>query len=394
MEFDSIEEALEALRNGDSIIVVDDEDRENEGDLIAVTQWMKDNTINFMAKEARGLICAPISSQIAKRLNLKTMVDGNTDDYGTNFTVSIDHISTTTGISAFDRTATAKALINPDSKPESFHKPGHLFPLVSKEKGVLVRPGHTEAAVDLAKLTGATPAGVICEIMNDDGTMAKGNELQQFKERHQLKMITIESLINYRRKQESEGIELKATVKMPTDIGNFKMYGFQSQYTHEDIVVLGKGEPRTTENVRLHSACLTGDIFHSQRCDCGAQLEASMKYINAHGGLIIYLPQEGRGIGLMNKLKAYELIEQGHDTVTANLALGFDEDLRDYHIAAQILKYFNVQQVNLLSNNPKKFEGLEDYGIKIADRTEIIVPETEHNHHYMETKKLKMGHLI
>lgn len=322
------------------------------------------------------------------------MVDGNTDEYGTNFTVSIDHISTTTGISAFDRTATAKALINPDSKPESFHKPGHLFPLVSKEKGVLVRPGHTEAAVDLAKLTGAAPAGVICEIMNDDGTMAKGNELQQFKERHQLKMITIESLINYRRKQESEGIELKATVKMPTDIGDFKMYGFQSQYTHEDIVVLGKGEPRTTENVRLHSACLTGDIFHSQRCDCGAQLEASMKYINDHGGLIIYLPQEGRGIGLMNKLKAYELIEQGHDTVTANLALGFDEDLRDYHIAAQILKYFNVQQVNLLSNNPKKFEGLKDYGIKVADRTEIIVPETEHNHHYMETKKLKMGHLI
>ncbi|UDI77983.1 3,4-dihydroxy-2-butanone-4-phosphate synthase [Staphylococcus taiwanensis] len=393
MKFDAIEDAIEALKSGSSIIVVDDENRENEGDLVAITQWMNDNTINFMAQEGRGLICSPISSKIAKRLDLMPMVDHNTDGYGTNFTVSIDHVTTTTGISAFDRMATARALINSQSTHDSFHRPGHMFPLIAKDKGVLERKGHTEAAVDLARLTGAEPAGVICEIMNDDGTMAKGDALQQFKDKHGLKMITIESLVNYRKRNISE-VELKAHVKMPTDYGAFEMYGFESEYTDEEIVVLAKGKPRATENVRIHSACLTGDIFHSQRCDCGAQLEAAMQYINNRGGLIIYLPQEGRGIGLINKLRAYELIEQGHDTVTANLALGFDEDLRDYHIAAQILKYFNVQQVNLLSNNPKKFEGLSEYGIKVADRTEIIVPETPHNHDYMTTKKEKMGHLI
>nr|WP_272108722.1 3,4-dihydroxy-2-butanone-4-phosphate synthase [Staphylococcus sp. NRL 22/194] len=393
MKFDDINVALEALKHGKSIIVVDDEDRENEGDLIAVTEWMEDDTINFMAQHGRGLICAPISKEIANRLNLVSMVKNNTDDYGTNFTVSVDHVSTSTGISAFDRMATARALINPESTPESFNRPGHLFPLIAKDNGVLERMGHTEAAVDLAILTGAQPAGVICEIMNDDGTMAKGQDLVAFKEKHQLKMITIQSLIEYRKKRAND-VELKARVNMPTDNGDFEMYGFQSSLTDEEIVVLAKGEPRSTENVRIHSACLTGDIFHSQRCDCGAQLEAAMNYINEHGGLIIYLPQEGRGIGLINKLRAYELIECGHDTVTANLALGFDEDLRDYHIAARILNYFNVQQVNLLSNNPKKFEGLEEYGIKVADRTEIIVPETAHNHDYMTTKKLKMGHLI
>ncbi|MGZ2417901.1 3,4-dihydroxy 2-butanone 4-phosphate synthase / GTP cyclohydrolase II [Staphylococcus caledonicus] len=393
MKFDEISEAIEALKRGESIIVVDDEDRENEGDLIAVTQWMNDNTINFMAQEGRGLICAPISTHIAQRLNLMPMVEHNTDGFGTNFTVSIDHVKTSTGISAFDRMATARALIDSESTAEDFHRPGHLFPLIAKDKGVLERTGHTEAAVDLAKLSDAEPAGVICEIMNDDGTMAKGEELQHFKERHNLKMITIESLVKFRKHNMNE-VKLKARVQMPTDNGDFEMYGFQSEFTDEEIVVLAKGEPRATENVRIHSACLTGDIFHSQRCDCGAQLEASMDYINKHGGLIIYLPQEGRGIGLINKLKAYELIEQGHDTVTANLALGFDEDLRDYHIAAQILNYFNVQQVNLLSNNPKKFEGLTEYGIKVAQRTEIIVPETAHNHVYMMTKKTKMGHLL
>ncbi|WP_415426939.1 3,4-dihydroxy-2-butanone-4-phosphate synthase [Staphylococcus borealis] len=393
MKFDEIKDALNALQRGESIIVVDDEDRENEGDLVAVTQWMNDNTINFMAKEGRGLICAPISKDIARRLNLTTMVDHNTDDFGTNFTVSVDHVTTSTGISAFDRMATARALINPESTPSDFHKPGHLFPLIAKEKGVLERTGHTEAAVDLAKLTQAKPAGVICEIMNEDGTMAKGEQLEAFKQRHGLKMITIENLVKYQ-KDKNANVELKAKVNMPTDYGSFEMYGFESPLTNEEIVVLAKGKPRATENVRIHSACLTGDIFHSQRCDCGAQLEAAMKYIHSHGGLIIYLPQEGRGIGLINKLRAYELIEQGHDTVTANLALGFDEDLRDYHIAAQILNYFNVQQVNLLSNNPKKFEGLSEYGITVADRTPIIVAETEYNHEYMNTKKIKMGHLI
>ena len=393
MQFDTIELAIEALRNGESIIVVDDEDRENEGDLVAVTEWMDDNTINFMAKEGRGLICAPIDKSIAERLKLQSMEQNNTDIYGTHFTVSIDYYKTTTGISAHERTQTARALIDENTNPEDFHRPGHLFPLIAKENGVLTRNGHTEAAVDLARLTGAQPAGVICEIMNDDGTMAKGEDLQSFKERHHLKMITIKSLVAFRKAVELN-VNLKAKVKMPTDFGHFDMYGFTTDYSDEEIVAIVKGDLKSNPNVRMHSACLTGDIFHSQRCDCGAQLEASMKYIDEHGGMIIYLPQEGRGIGLINKLRAYELIEKGYDTVTANLALGFDEDLRDYHVAAEILKYFDISEINLLSNNPKKFEGLEDYGIEIVDRIELIVPETQHNHSYMETKKNKMGHLI
>lgn len=393
MQFDTIELAIEALRNGDSIIVVDDEDRENEGDLVAVTEWMDDNTINFMAKEGRGLICAPIDKSIAERLKLQSMEQNNTDIYGTHFTVSIDYYKTTTGISAHERTQTARALIDENTNPEDFHRPGHLFPLIAKENGVLTRNGHTEAAVDLARLTGAQPAGVICEIMNDDGTMAKGEDLQSFKERHHLKMITIKSLVAFRKAVELN-VNLKAKVKMPTDFGHFDMYGFTTNYSDEEIVAIVKGDLKSNPNVRMHSACLTGDIFHSQRCDCGAQLEASMKYIDEHGGMIIYLPQEGRGIGLINKLRAYELIEKGYDTVTANLALGFDEDLRDYHVAAEILKYFDISEINLLSNNPKKFEGLEDYGIEIVDRIELIVPETQYNHSYMETKKNKMGHLI
>ncbi|ETJ20591.1 Riboflavin biosynthesis protein ribBA [human gut metagenome] len=393
MQFDTIELAIEALRNGESIIVVDDEDRENEGDLVAVTEWMDDNTINFMAKEGRGLICAPIDKSIAERLKLQSMEQNNTDIYGTHFTVSIDHYKTTTGISAHERTQTARALIDENTNPEDFHRPGHLFPLIAKENGVLTRNGHTEAAVDLARLTGAQPAGVICEIMNDDGTMAKGEDLQSFKERHHLKMITIKSLVAFRKAVELN-VNLKAKVKMPTDFGHFDMYGFTTDYSDEEIVAIVKGNLKSNPNVRMHSACLTGDIFHSQRCDCGAQLEASMKYIDEHGGMIIYLPQEGRGIGLINKLRAYELIEKGYDTVTANLALGFDEDLRDYHVAAEILKYFDISEINLLSNNPKKFEGLEDYGIEIVDRIELIVPETQYNHSYMETKKNKMGHLI
>lgn len=393
MQFDTIELAIEALRNGESIIVVDDEDRENEGDLVAVTEWMDDNTINFMTKEGRGLICAPIDKSIAERLKLQSMEQNNTDIYGTHFTVSIDHYKTTTGISAHERTQTARALIDENTNPEDFHRPGHLFPLIAKENGVLTRNGHTEAAVDLARLTGAQPAGVICEIMNDDGTMAKGEDLQSFKERHHLKMITIKSLVAFRKAVELN-VNLKAKVKMPTDFGHFDMYGFTTDYSDEEIVAIVKGDLKSNPNVRMHSACLTGDIFHSQRCDCGAQLEASMKYIDEHGGMIIYLPQEGRGIGLINKLRAYELIEKGYDTVTANLALGFDEDLRDYHVAAEILKYFDISEINLLSNNPKKFEGLEDYGIEIVDRIELIVPETQYNHSYMETKKNKMGHLI
>ena len=393
MKFDRINDAIEALKNGESVIVVDDEDRENEGDLIAVTQWMKEDTVNFMATYGRGLICAPVSQDIAQRLDLAPMVSQNSDAFGTAFTVSIDHRETTTGISANERMLTAKALVSPETTAQDFNRPGHLFPLIAKDGGVLERQGHTEAAVDLAKLSGATPAALICEIMNDDGTMAKGDDLMQYKEQHGLKMITIKDLMYYRRERQAQAIQARAKVKMPTDYGQFDMYGFTT-HDGEEIVAIVKGEISEVENVRLHSACMTGDIFHSQRCDCGKQLEASMKYIQEHGGMILYLPQEGRGIGLINKLRAYELIEDGYDTVTANTALGFDEDLRDYFEAAQILKHFGIKKVNLLSNNPAKFQSLEHYGIEIAQRIEVIVPENEHNHDYLITKRDKMGHLI
>ncbi|GEQ05460.1 3,4-dihydroxy-2-butanone-4-phosphate synthase [Staphylococcus gallinarum] len=394
MKLDKIEDALQALKEGKSVIVVDDENRENEGDLVAVTEWMDDNTVNFMATFGRGLICAPISKQIADKLELAPMVNHNSDIYGTQFTVSVDHVNTTTGISADERMMTARALIAENAQANDFNKPGHLFPLIAQDNGVLARRGHTEASVDLAKLTGAKPAALICEIMNDDGTMAKGDELEAFKETHQLVMISIEDLERYRKNNNDTSIEAKAKVKMPTQFGNFDMYGFTTNHSDEELVAIVSGDIRKTENVRIHSSCVTGDIFHSQRCDCGEQLEASMKYISEHGGVILYLPQEGRGIGLINKLKAYELIEQGYDTVTANIALGFEEDLRDYADAAQILKYFGIEQVNLLSNNPKKFESLQNYGVQIAQRIELVVPTNKYNQDYMDTKKVKMGHLI
>lgn len=394
MKLDKIEDALQALKDGKSVIVVDDENRENEGDLVAVTEWMDDNTVNFMATFGRGLICAPISKQIADKLELAPMVNHNSDIYGTQFTVSVDHVNTTTVISADERMMTARALIAENAQANDFNKPGHLFPLIAQDNGVLARRGHTEASVDLAKLTGAKPAALICEIMNDDGTMAKGDELEAFKETHQLVMISIEDLERYRKNNNDTSIEAKAKVKMPTQFGNFDMYGFTTNHSDEELVAIVSGDIRKTENVRIHSSCVTGDIFHSQRCDCGEQLEASMKYISEHGGVILYLPQEGRGIGLINKLKAYELIEQGYDTVTANIALGFEEDLRDYADAAQILKYFGIEQVNLLSNNPKKFESLQNYGVQIAQRIELVVPTNKYNQDYMDTKKVKMGHLI
>ena len=393
MQLDSIEKALKALKNGESIIVVDDENRENEGDLVAITEWMYENTVNFMAKYGRGLICAPISKKIAQDLELNPMVNHNSDIYGTQFTVSIDHIDTTTGISADERMLTAKALIDEQTKANDFNRPGHLFPLIAQDNGVLARRGHTEASVDLALLTGAKPAALICEIMNEDGSMAKGDDLEAFKNKHQLVMISIEDLENYRKNTDAP-LEAKAKVQLPTDYGNFDMYGFSTQNNEEEIVAIVSGEIKETENVRIHSACLTGDIFHSQRCDCGEQLAASMEYISENGGIILYLPQEGRGIGLINKLKAYELIEQGYDTVSANIALGFEEDLRDYQNAAKILKYLGVKRVNLLSNNPKKFGSLENYGIDIAKRIDLIVPTNKYKQDYMKTKKEKMGHLL
>ncbi|PCF64608.1 bifunctional 3,4-dihydroxy-2-butanone 4-phosphate synthase/GTP cyclohydrolase II [Staphylococcus intermedius] len=393
MQLDKIEEALEALKQGDMIIVVDDEDRENEGDLVAITEWMHDDTINFMAKYGRGLICTPISAEIAKQAGLDSMVKHNNDPHGTAFTQSIDHVHSTTGISAFERTATVRALIDDEMTAEIFHQPGHIFPLIAKEKGVLERRGHTEATIDLAKLTGARPAGVICEIMNEDGTMAKGEQLEQFKAKHQLKMISIEDLVAYI-KAEQPLISVEAKIKLPTKFGEFDMYGFTSTIDGEEHLALVKGDIKPIMNVRIHSACATGDIFHSERCDCGEQLEASMAYIQEHGGMVLYLPQEGRGIGLMNKLKAYELIEQGYDTVSANEALGFEPDLREYDIAAQILKHFNITAVNLLSNNPEKLYGLQRYGIQIAQRIPVITETNVHNHDYMQVKKLQMGHLI
>ncbi|MDP4459930.1 GTP cyclohydrolase II [Staphylococcus hyicus] len=393
MEFDSIELALEELKNGKPIIVLDDENRENEGDLVAVTEWMHDDIINFMAKYGRGLICAPISKEIATQAGLVPMVYENKDPNGTAFTASIDHVSSTTGISAFERTQTVRALVQEGMNEHTFHQPGHIFPLIAEDNGVLVRRGHTEAAVDLALLTNAKPAGVICEIMNEDGTMARGHQLQVFKDEHQLKMITIESLVSYI-KVNRKLIKQEAKVKLPTRYGTFDMLGFTSEFDGQEHLAIVKGDIKPEMNVRIHSACATGDIFHSERCDCGEQLEKAMQYIQEHDGIILYLPQEGRGIGLMNKLKAYELIEQGYNTVSANEALGFEPDLRDYDIAAQMLKHLGVSSVNLLSNNPEKFEGLKKYQIDIKERIPLITCENENNHDYLEVKKTQMGHLI
>lgn len=393
MAFDKIEVALQALKNGESIIVCDDDDRENEGDLLAITEWMKDDTVNFMARYGRGLICCPIDQSIAQQAGIDAMVQNNTDPHSTAFTVSIDHVDSTTGISAFERTHTARALIDDNMTAATFNRPGHVFPLIAHEKGVLGRRGHTEATVDLAKLTGAKPAGVICEIMNEDGTMARGEALQTFKEKHGLCMITIDDLVDYIKTNQSL-ITQEAKVQLPTRYGTFDMYGFTSDIDGSELIAVVNGDIQDEMNVRIHSACATGDIFHSARCDCGEQLEFAMSYINDHGGMVIYLPQEGRGIGLMNKLKAYELIEQGYNTVSANEALGFAPDMRDYDNAAQILKHFAVTSVNLMTNNPEKFEGLAHYGITMTNRIPVITETNVHNHDYMEVKKNQMRHLI
>ncbi|MCD3219779.1 3,4-dihydroxy-2-butanone-4-phosphate synthase [Mammaliicoccus sciuri] len=389
--FDNVEDAIQELKSGKPIIVVDDEDRENEGDLVAISEYLTAETINFMATHARGLICAPISSEIAQQFGLKLMTETG-DKYKTAFTVSIDHASSTTGISAFERTDTIKALIN-ETSPTAFVQPGHVFPLIAKDNGVLERIGHTEACVDLAKLSGAKPAGAICEIMNDDGTMARRDDLYQFKRKHGLLMITIDELVKYR-KRHDQIIQLESKVKLPTSYGEFDMYGFTSQLDDKEYIVISSGEIINGMNIRIHSECVTGDIFHSARCDCGEQLEYSMKYIQEHGGMILYLPQEGRGIGLINKLKAYELIEQGYDTITANEALGFEADLRDYTEASQILKYFNIEEIQLISNNPDKFNQLQDLGIHVSNRVPVVIEPNETNESYINTKKHEMGHLI
>ncbi|SOC44417.1 3,4-dihydroxy-2-butanone-4-phosphate synthase [Salinicoccus kekensis] len=389
--FDSIKSALEDLRQGRLIIVVDDEDRENEGDLVGIAEYMQPEAINFMATHGRGLICAPISTSIAQKFELSPMAEKNSDPHGTAFTVSIDHTSTTTGISAFERFDTIQALIDDNARAVDFNTPGHIFPLIAKDGGVLERMGHTEAAVDLCRLTDAKPAGVICEIMNDDGTMARVDDLKSYKEKHGLKMITIEELKAYI--ASNHRVALDSEVKMPTKYGSFKMFGFKDRVTEDEHIALLHGEVRGNMNVRIHSECLTGDVFHSERCDCGEQLDLAMKIMSAEDGVILYMRQEGRGIGLLNKLKAYELIEQGFDTVTANAHLGFDADLRTYEAAAGMLKSLGLHQVTLLSNNPAKVSGLEKEGIEVNRRSHIIEANVN-NADYLNVKEEKLGHQL
>lgn len=396
-KFNTIPEAIKDIRAGRMIIVVDDENRENEGDLVMAAAKVTPAAVNFMAKEGRGLICTSLSRQRLEQLNLGLMVERNTAKLGTNFAISVDAVKgTTTGISAHDRAATIKTLINPKSQPVDLARPGHVFPLMSAEGGVLRRAGHTEAALDLARLAGLYPAGVICEIISDDGTMARGNTLFAFARKHKLKIVTIKDLIEYRRKKEKLVVPVLET-KLPTKYGEFRLVVYEDMVENYHHLALVKGTVKNRKNVlvRVHSQCLTGDILGSNRCDCGDQLAAAMKMINKEGqGVFLYMRQEGRGIGLFNKLKAYKLQDQGMDTIEANLALGFAADERDYGIGAQILADLGLSSILLITNNPDKIAGLEGYGLKIVRRIAVQVPCNPANAKYMKTKRDKMGHLL
>jgi 3,4-dihydroxy 2-butanone 4-phosphate synthase / GTP cyclohydrolase II len=394
----TIEEALEDIRQGKLIIVVDDEDRENEGDFVTAARNVTPEIINFMSKYGRGLICAPITEERAAALNLNLMVEDNTVLHQTPFTVSVDLIGNgcTTGISAQDRAKTVQALIDPNTKPEDLGRPGHIFPLRAKPGGVLRRIGHTEATVDIARLAGMEPAGVLVEIMNDDGTMARLPELKEIAKQFDLKIITIKDLISYRLAKESL-IEEEVRVQMPTKHGMFELVAFRQKNTGEQHIALIKGTWAEDEPVltRVHSSCFTGDILHSLRCDCGEQLQAAMEMVEHEGkGCVLYMNQEGRGIGLINKLKAYKLQEEGQDTVEANLALGFKMDERDYGVGAQILRHLGITKLRLMSNNPKKRAGLLGYGIEIVDTVPIEIVPNIHNEFYLKTKRDKLGHEI
>ena len=397
MKFNSIDSALEEIKNGRCIIVVDNEDRENEGDLVSASELITPDMVYFMAKEGRGLICVTIDSKKARALNLEPMERKNSSLYETNFTISVDASkNTTTGISAFDRFETIRVIIDEKSKESDLARPGHIFPIVGKDGGVLRRAGHTEASMDLARLAGLKPSGVICEILADDGTMSRRKTLFEFAKKHSLKIISIADLIRYIRKTEKL-VKKVEEVNLPTKYGNFKLHLYEDIFDNNSHLALSLGDFSHEKStlVRVHSECLTGDVFHSQRCDCGDQLETAMQMIaNNKSGVIVYLKQEGRGIGLLHKIKAYRLQEGGLDTVEANEELGFSADLRDYGVGAQILKDLGITNITIMTNNPKKLVGLEGHGLNIVSRIPIKIKPNQNNKEYLKTKKSKLGHIL
>ena len=392
----SIEEVIEDLKAGKPVIIVDDESRENEGDLVLAAEFATRESINFIIKEARGLLCTPMLEGDLLRLGIPQMVEKNTDNHETAFTVSVDHVDTTTGISPEERAVTMQKLIDPNAKPEDFRRPGHVFPLRYKEGGVLVRQGHTEASIDLCKLAGLYPAAAICEITNDEGYMSRMDDLLAFSKKHNLKIASVEALVEYR-KRHDRLVSIAAETKLPTKFGEFRIIVFKNEVDHKEHLMIVKGDVRGKSDVlmRIHSECLTGDVFGSHRCDCGEQLENALRCIEEQGeGIVIYMRQEGRGIGLTNKIKAYTLQDEGYDTVEANVKLGFPPDMREYSLAAQMLRELDVKSVKLLTNNPEKKEDLERWGITVSKRVPIVIKANSINAKYLNTKKEKMRHML
>lgn len=392
----TIEEVIEDLKAGKPVIIVDDESRENEGDLVIAAEFATRESINFIIKEARGLLCTPMLERDLLRLGIPQMVEKNTDNHETAFTVSVDHVDTTTGISPEERAVTMQKLIDPNAKPEDFRRPGHVFPLRYKEGGVLVRQGHTEASIDLCKLAGLYPAAAICEITNDEGYMSRVDDLLAFSKKHNLKIASVEALVEYR-KRHDRLVSIAAETKLPTKFGEFRIIVFKNEVDHKEHLMIVKGDVRGKSDVlmRIHSECLTGDVFGSHRCDCGEQLENALRSIEEQGeGIVIYMRQEGRGIGLTNKIKAYTLQDQGYDTVEANVKLGFPPDMREYSLAAQMLRELDVKSVKLLTNNPEKKEDLERWGVTVSKRVPIVIKANSVNAKYLNTKKEKMRHML